>query len=86
MGSLWLLPSTRSPNPVAVPHRKEDADVVLGVGMMRVFLPRGDPRLRGWGERTRTCKCHFQKTIEMSGEFSLNYEAFGGRDFSRASC
>jgi hypothetical protein len=35
--------------------------------------------LAGWGGRTRTCKCHFEKTIEMLGEFSLDYEAFGGQ-------
>jgi|ERR1700730_3359990 hypothetical protein len=38
--------------------------------------PQGD-RLRGWGGRTRTCKRCFHKVVEILGEFSLDYKAFG---------
>src|SRR5271166_5837382 len=32
--------------------------------------------LGGWAGRTRTCKRHFEKAIEMVGEFSLDYGTF----------
>jgi hypothetical protein len=33
--------------------------------------------LAGWGGRTRTCKRCFHKVVEILGEFSLDYKAFG---------
>jgi hypothetical protein len=69
------------------------AAVVLGVGMMRVFL-LAETRLPGWAERTRTRKCHFGKVVEMLGKFSsdlsVRHETFravqvGSNDFHTIS-
>jgi hypothetical protein len=59
--------------------------VLVGASARPSGLPAGMAMLPTicWAERTRTCKCHFEKAIEMLGEFSFDYREFDTRRIQR---
>ena len=77
-----------SPQPLRWGRATEQRDELANrhVPPKRRF-PLAEIRLRGWGERTRTCKCQFEEVVGISREFSLDlWNMLGPETDSCLSC